>query len=310
MSKAGVVNEIYKTARVNFPRRHVILKDINDLWQADLVDLQSISSYNCGYKYILVVIDAFSKYVWTIPLKRKTKDEVFAAFKGLFKDKQIPKNLQTDLGTEFYNNRLKKLTQAYNINHYSTFSIKKASIAERFIRTLKTKLYKQFGLNGNYIWINGTLDKVVETYNDTFHRTIGCKPIEVNDETKIGIVERYARLNATSNLVKRKKHIKLNDFVRISKYKGTFEKGYTPNWSTEIFKIIKIQNTNPITYLLEDMKKQSILGAFYAQELQKTKFPDIYLIEKVLKKSKNQVYVKWLGLPTCENSWIRLSNVL
>lgn len=308
MSKADVVNEIYRTARVNFPRRHVILKDINDLWQADLVDLQSISNYNYGYNYILVVIDAFSKYAWSFPLKRKTKDEVFAAFKRLWKGNLIPKNLQTDLGTEFYNNRLKKLTQSLNINHYSTFTTKKASIAERFIRTIKSKLFKQFGLNGNYIWMNGTLDKLVETYNHTRHRTIGCKPVEVNDDNKTIIKERYAKLIAHS--AKRKSKFKTGDFVRISKHKGAFEKGYTPNWSSEIFKIFKTQNTNPITYLIEDMRQQPILGAFYTEELQKTKYPDIYLVEKVLKRSKNKVYVKWLGLPVSENSWIHSSNVL
>lgn len=83
-----------------------------------------------------------------------------------------------------------------------------------------------------------------------------------------------------------------------------------PNWSTEIFKIRKTQNTDPATYLLEDMRCQPILGSFYVQELQKTKHPDIYLVEKVLKKSKNKVYVKWLGLPTSENSWIKNTNVL
>lgn len=311
MSKADVVNEIYKNARVNFPRRHVMMKDIDDLWQADLIDLQSISKQNCGYNYILVVIDTFSKYGWSYPLKRKTKDEVSAAFEHLFKQGRTPKNLQTDLGTEFYNNKLKKLTLTYNVNHYSTFSTKKASIAERFIRTLKSKLYKQFGLNGNYKWMNGTLDQIVKGYNNTHHRTINCKPIEVTERNKIDILERYAKLVKLSlPLLNRRKVFKVDDFVRISKYKGTFEKGYTPNWSTEIFKIIKVQKTIPITYLLEDMRHQPILGAFYAPELQKTKYPDIYLVEKVLKVKKNKVYVKWLGLSPHENSWIDKNNVL
>lgn len=311
MSKVDVINEIHKNARVNFPRRHVIMKDIDDLWQADLIDLQSLSKQNRGFNYILVVIDTFSKYAWTYPLKRKTKDAVFSAFEHLFKQGRKPKNLQTDFGTEFYNKKIKKLTRAHKINHYSTFSTKKASIAERLIRTLKSKLFKQFGLNGNYKWVNGTLDKVTEVYNNTIHRTINCKPIEVTEINKADTLDRYAKIAMISSfLVKRSKCLKVNDLVRISKYKGTFEKGYTPNWSTEIFKIYKVQKTNPITYLLEDMRHQPILGAFYAMELQKTKCPDIYLVEKVLKRKKDKVYVKWLGLPSHENSWIDTNNVL
>lgn len=104
--------------------------------------------------------------------------------------------------------------------------------------------------------------------------------------------------------------LKAGDYVRISKYKGIFEKGYTPNWSTEIFKIIKAQNTCPVTYLLEDSRHNPILGAFYKEELQKTKHPEVYLVEKVLKRKGNKVFVKWLGLPNDENSWIDKSNVL
>lgn len=106
------------------------------------------------------------------------------------------------------------------------------------------------------------------------------------------------------------KRFQVGDFVRISKYKGIFEKGYTPNWSTEVFKIRKVQNTNPTTYLLQDSKGQIILGTFYAQEINKTKHPDVYLVEKVLKRKGNKVYIKWLGLPRSENSWIDKNNVL
>lgn len=309
MSKIDVINEIHKNVRVNFPRRHVITKDIDDLWQADLIDMQAFSKHNNGLKYILVVIDTFSKYAWAFPLQRKTKEEVSNAFGQLFKERRKPKNLQTDLGTEFYNNKLKKLMKTYSINHYSTYSVKKASIAERFIRTLKCKLYKQFSFKGNYKWIDGTLNDILYNYNHTFHRTIGCQPIEVNENKRKSIIERLVK-NVIIKSVKENKRLKIGDFVRISKYKGVFEKGFTPNWSTEIFKIIKVQNTCPVTYLIEDMRHQPILGAFYVYELQKTKHPHIYLVERVLKRKGNKVFVKWLGLPSNENSWIKKSNVL
>lgn len=307
MSKADVVNEIHRNARVNFPRRHVVMKDIDDLWQADLIDMQSFSKNNNNFKYVLVVIDTFSKYAWTYPLKSKNKECVWTAFKYLLQKGRTPKNLQTDFGTEFYNKKFQLLMKQYNINHYSSFSTKKASIVERFIRTLKSKMYKDFSFKGKYKWSDGTLDKLLFEYNYTKHRTINEMPAKVNKYNKNKILNRYL---TTSQDIKKKCKFKVGDFVRISKYKGTFEKGYTPNWSTEIFKIYKIQYTTPVTYLIKDVRDQPILGAFYTEELLRTKYPEIYLVEKVLKRSGNKIYVKWLGLSSNENSWIDASNIV
>lgn len=308
MSKADVINEIHKQARVRFKRRTVVMKDIDDLWQADLIDMQMYSKLNNGYNYILVVIDTFSKFTWTYPLKQKNKEQVTKAFEKIVELGRIPLNLQTDRGTEFYNEKFKHLMKKYKINHYSTFSTKKASIAERVIRTLKNKLFKQFSLQGNYRWIDGVLHKIVQEYNHTFHRTIACMPADVNECTKKNVLRRYNKLLHSNTAKSKKNRFTVGDYVRISKYKGSFGKGYTPNWSTEIFKIIKAQNTCPTTYLLQDANYQPILGAFYEEELQKTKYPNIYLVEKVIKKKGNKVFVKWLGLPDSENSWIDRSN--
>lgn len=309
MSKADVVNEIHKNVRVNFRRRRVIMRDIDDLWQADLIDMQKFSKENHGYKYILVVIDTFSKYVWAYPLKQKTKNYICKAFITLFSKGRVPKNLQTDLGTEFYNNELNNIFVKHNIRHYSTYSVKKASIAERVIRTLKSKMYKLFSLKGNYKWSDSTLNDIIHEYNNTFHRTIGLKPIEVNKNNTRMLLERYVKACEPKQKLKKNK-FKVGDFVRISKYKGIFDKGYTPNWSAEIFRIVKVQKTSPPTYLIEDARNQAILGSFYEQELSKTKHPNIYLIEKVLKTKGKQIFVKWLGLPSNENSWVNKSNIV
>ena len=103
---------------------------------------------------------------------------------------------------------------------------------------------------------------------------------------------------------------RLDDPVRVSKFKTIFEKGYTPNWSTEVFKIVKVQKTNPVTYILEDSCGKPIAGGFYEHELHQVANPDVYLVEKVLRKRGNEVYVKWLGLDKSYNSWIRKDNVL
>lgn len=308
MSKEDVVNEIHKNARVNFPRRCVLLRDIDDLWQADLIDVQKISNINSNNNFILIVIDCFSKYVWVRPLKNKTKDCVTIAFQSILHNGRVPLNLQTDWGKEFYNKSFKKLMQVLSINHYSTYSTKKASIVERVIRTIKGKLYKKFSLKGNYKWVDGTLEKVVNDYNHTKHSTIQMYPARVNKHTKHILMQRYNILNKAK--IKKKCFIGVGDVVRISKHKANFDKGYTPNWSTELFKVSVVQNTDPTTYLLEDSRKNKVLGSFYAQELQKTRNPDVYLVEKVLKKKGNKVFVKWLGLPSKENSWISNTNIL
>lgn len=100
------------------------------------------------------------------------------------------------------------------------------------------------------------------------------------------------------------------DYVRISKYRNAFSKGYTPNWSNEIFRIRKVNFTNPSTYLLEDKENKHIEGAFYTEELQKVKHPDVFLVEKVIRRKGNKILVKWLGLENKHNSWINKSDLV
>ncbi|KAL6418277.1 hypothetical protein ACFW04_012230 [Cataglyphis niger] len=103
---------------------------------------------------------------------------------------------------------------------------------------------------------------------------------------------------------------KIGDSIRVSKCKTIFEKDYTPNWTTEVFKIFKVQPTNPVTYLLEDYREKSIAGAFYKYELRRANYPDVYLVEKVLCRRDDKVYVKWLGFDGSHNSWIYKDNVI
>lgn len=306
--KEHVVEELHKPARVHFRRRRVILKGLNDLLQADLVEMLPYAKFNKGYRYILVVINAFSKFVWTVPVKRKTGKEVATALNSILKNlSNAPKNLQTDLGKEFYNSEVRNLLQRYNIHHYSVYSSKKASIVERVNRTLKSKMWKQFSIQGSYRWLT-LLPSITKDYNNTPHKTTGMKPIEVAPKDEKRLLSNVFRHIKTID----PKHRKFNegDFVRISKHREAFTKGYTPNWSNEIFTISQIQNTNPTTYLLRDSNGQDIMGGFYVEELQKVKFPDVYLVEKVLRRKKNMVYVKWLGLDKSHNSWIDKNNVL
>jgi hypothetical protein len=232
-----VVDEIHKQARINFPRRRVIVKSLNDLFQADLVEMIPYSGENNGFKYILVVINCFSKFVWAFPLKTKTGYEVVENMEKVFKQQQ-PKNLQTDMGKEFFNKTFQLLMKKYNINHYNTYSEKKASIVERVNRTLKNLMWKEFNYHAHYRWIN-LLDNIVQKYNNSKHRTIGMKPSEVKKKHEKKLLNTvYNRIKIVN--LSSKFHV--GDHVRISKTRGVFDKKYMPNWSTEIFTIKK----NPI----------------------------------------------------------------
>lgn len=107
----------------------------------------------------------------------------------------------------------------------------------------------------------------------------------------------------------KKPKFKINDKVRISKYKHAFSKGYTPNWTTEVFTITKVLNTNPVTYQLKDELNNTIFGCFYEQEITKTDFPNTFLIERILKRNKNKMFVKWMGFDSSRNSWIEKNDV-
>ena len=305
--KIQLVNELHRPARKKFPRRRIIIKGLDDLWQMDLAEMRPYASVNKDHKLIMVVIDCFSKYLWTRPLKSKTGAEIARAFADILShaNNRIPKNLQTDQGTEFYNEKFQSLMKKFSINHYHTYTIMKAAIAERVIRTLNEKLYKFFSLNGSYRWID-VLPEITKNYNDTKHTTIRCKPSDVTKASEQDILKSVYNHIKIAGIRK----FNVGDIVRISKAKHVFEKNYTPNWTTELFKIVKVRITKPTTYILEDLHGTPIKGAFYPEELQKTINPDIYLVEKVLRKKGKKVFVKWLGFDDTHNSWIDSNNKL
>lgn len=313
MNKQDIVEQLHRSARKNFTRRSYSMRGINDTWQADLVEMQPWANQNRGFRYILMVIDVFSKRAWAKPLKNKTGDEVTQAMSNIFKvnPENIPHNMHTDLGKEFYNTKFQKLMQQHNINHYSTYSKMKASIVERLNRTILNRMWRLFSLQGSHKWLNN-LQPIIESYNVTKHRTIKMRPIDVNEKNQALLLQTVYRKNNTLyvDAKEKKNKIKAKDYVRISKYKSLFEKGYTPSWSTEIFLVKKVAPTEPITYHLSDLNGNEIKGCFYEYELQKTKNTDIYLVEKIIRRKGNKVFVKWLGFDDSHSSWINANDVL
>lgn len=302
-----LVNELHRQVRRNFPRRQTLMRGIDDTLQADLVEMIPYASENDGMKYILTVINIFSKKAYVRALLNKTGKEVTKAMKSILDSMDHPIRLiHVDNGHEFYNRTMQNMLRQRRIKMYSVYSTKKAAIVERFNRSYKNLMWKQFSMRGSYKWID-LLDKLVDVYNNRIHRTIKMKPNDVDKSVERHLLDTVYRPKTS---VESKSKFKVGDHVRMSKYKYVFDKGYTPNWTTEIFKIKEIQQTNPITYLLVDEKGQKIKGTVYKEELQSVSYPKLFLVEKVLKRRGNQEYVKWLGLDATHNSWISANQVL
>ena len=272
------------------------MNGIDEIWAADLVDMQAFSEFNEGTKYLLTVIDVFSKYGWMIALTDKTGKSVADALKKIFIERQ-PTKLWVDKGKEFYNKDVQKLVELY-----STENEEKSSVVERWNRTMKEKMWKYFSANSTNRYID-ILDKLVEQYNNTNHSSIKMTPVEASKKKNEGRVWRNLYPDHAWRQEEAHPKFAIGDKVRIAKKKKHFEKGYTPNWTEESFTISKIQYTTPITYKIIDYNGEEIDGTFYEPELQKTS-QETFRIEKVLTKKGTKSLVKWLGYPESFNSWV------
>lgn len=267
--------------------------------------MQKLSKWNRGYKYLLMVLDLFSKYGWIVPLKTKTGLEVSKAFESILK-KNKPKKLWVDKGKEYYNKNVLDLLAKHKIEIYSTENEEKSSVCERWNRTIKEKMYKRFTMQNNTVYID-ILPKILASYNNSKNRSIGMTPNEARKPENYGKV--YLKMVGGDPSSSAGSLFKVGDTVRISKYKRkTFDKGYTPNWTEEVFVIDEIRPTSPITYKIKDLSGEEIKGTFYREELQKTD-QTIFRIEKVIRKTKDKALVKWKGYPDQFNSWVSLKEL-
>ena len=182
---------------------------------------------------------------------------------------------------------------------FSTCNEGKSVVAERFIRTLKNKIFKHMTAISKNVYFD-VLDNIVDKYNNTVHRIIKMKPIDVTGDS-------YSEYNEGFN--KKDLKFKAGHHARISKYKNVFAKGYAPNWSEEVFVVSTTKNTVPWNYVINDLNEEEITGSFYEKELQKT-FQEKFRIKKVLNRKGCKLYVKWKGYDNSFNSWINKKDLM
>ena len=295
-----LADELHKPIIKKFKKRKVYSSFRGNIWGADLAYMQLLNKFNKGFRFLLCIIDIFSKYAQVIPLKDKKVISIVNGFqKTINNSKRKPNKIWVDKGSEFYNNSFKKWLQDNDIVMYSANNEGKSVIAERFIRTLKNKIYKYMTSISKNVYID-KLDDIAKKYNNTYHTSIKMKPADVKDNT-------YIDFKNESN--DKNPKFKVGDHVRISEYKNIFAKGCMPVWSEEIFIIKKIKNTVPWTYVINDLNGEEITGTFYEKELQGTKQNE-FRIEKVIRRKGDKLYVNWKGYDNSFNSSIDKKDIV
>ena len=286
--------------------RRIYTKGIKYLFQIDLVDMTKFEKKNNGYRWIITIIDTFSKKAWAFKMKRKAAKSIMAVMVPFLRENK-PQKIEFDQGTEFYNGSFLNLLNKHKIKYFSVYSDRKCAIVERFNRTLKTRMYRSFTARGSHKWID-VLQDLVNGYNNTKHSSTKFAPNDVNDNN-----EHIVRKNLYPKIKKELKHIiehfKEGQTVRISTKKSIFQKGYDQTYSYEVFTINEVKDTYPVTYGLQDYKGNLIDGSFYTNELQAVDVTDnIWPIEKILNTriqgGKTEYFVKFQGYPEEANTWI------
>ena len=223
---------LHRPPNRRFPTAPVMVLNIDQQWVADLVEMQPYWRQNKGARYLLTVVDVLSKYAWVRPLKRKTGAEVVEAFQSIVEEGRHPQTLQTDQGKEFYNAAVQRWLQREGIHYFSTSGDAKAAIAERFNRTLKSRLYRYFTA-ANKVQYLDAVPPLVAQYNADVHRSIGMAPQDVNVTNEAQV---WHRLYG-GRTRKRCSPFQVGDYVRLTERLKPFKKGYLPQWTEEVFKI-------------------------------------------------------------------------
>ena len=248
------INEIYsKAPKKNYITNKTDVYYIDDIWSLDILDLKDYGpENNRGYRYVLVIIDNFSKFGWTIPLKNKNAQTIKDSFENIIiTSKRKPTLLESDRGKEFYNNIFQEFLNKNNIKLYSRNSSYGAVFAERFNRTIRDLLKRPVFEKGDGNWID-VLPKITKQYNNQIHSSTKLSPKDASLKKNEGFVYK--------NLLDKRKKVKpkfqINDLVRVADLKKTFSKGDTTNWSYKLYKITEIINDTIPSYKIDNLSER------------------------------------------------------
>ena len=261
--KQKIAKEIFSPVVKKFDRIQIQTHYKDECWSIDLIDRSSLAKYNKNYKFIFTIIDNHTKFAWAIPLKDKSGKSTTTAFKKLIEtSKRKPEKVWSDRGKEFYNKTFLDFLKQNEIQIYSTHSDLKAVFVERFNRTLLDLIKEPMYIEGKACWLNH-INSALDKYNNRVHTTTRMTPFEASNKP----IDPPTFVNKP-----KQPKFQVGDYVRVPDKRNIYSKGYTTNWNRELFKIQKINPTNPITYTLEDENNEQIAGKYYEQELLRSVF--------------------------------------
>lgn len=303
--RSVIVKELYAPYRVKYKTRRIELRGFNDLLEVDLADFSKLKSFNDNNTFVLVAINAFSRKVYTEPLKNKTGKEVVRAMKkNLDRAKTKFIHLFSDSGKEFFCSEfLNNIVKPYGLIHYTTKSNHHASHCERYVKSLKTMIYKYLDLKGTNRYID-VLQKITEQLNNRAHSRYKFIPNKVTEKDEKRLLKIFNKKRPLAKKVK----FKINQQVRISEIPKHFRRAFLPYWSTNLYTIKAINRKEPVVYTLADHSGKILPRKYYTEQLQLTKARDCYLVEKIVKKKGNKVLVRYLGYGPEFDEWVENEN--
>ena len=307
---------IHRQRTGSFKRSRVIVAGIGDQYDADLMDISSVSEQNDGVTFTLVVIDVFSRKLWVEPMTNKSNEATLVALKKVFKRAPIPRRLRTDKGAEFVGKPMIAYYKSIGVLHYVTYNEQKANYCERVIKTLKKKIFRIFTQTRKKRYID-VLQDLVSGYNRTYHESIRMTPLEVTEKNETMLWwESYLPSDTSGVRGLKPFTYKVGDVVRVSLTRQRMDREYTERWTNELFRIRRryYRQRQPV-YQVEDYAGEDLDGSFYEVELQRVTVDadTLWRVSEVLDTrgsgSTKEHLVKWQGWPKKYNSWVAASGI-
>ena len=299
-----------------YKRQHVVVSDIDHIWMADLADFKDYTAENGQYRYLLTVIDVFSRWGMGEPVHNKSGQSVAQALENVFnRERRMPIKLCTDQGREFVNPQVQQLLRDNAISLYHTKDQQmKATLVERFNKTIKDSLTRLMMYSESVVWTDKIQD-IMTGYNHSVHHKLKMSPMDVMNATdyqKHLLCETmmpHACDKADDFLrnVQDDQKFNVGYWVVLQREKQTFEHGFTPRWTREMFQISKkCFKHGHVMFHLQDSQGEQVEGSWLSDQLQEISGKDGInkVVEEVVDRQPGQVKVKYLGYPDKYNQWV------
>lgn len=311
------VYQVHSAAKRRGETESIIVEFVDDQWDADILMLGNKPGKNRNYRYLLGVIDLFTRYAWVRPLRQKTAQETAKAFEDILSEGRKCLLLRTDAGKEFTGRPFQDMLKRRKIPDIRAYGEVKANYIERFFRTLQRRFY-QYSYHNNTSKFIDVIQDIVKSYNNTVVSTTGFKPSEVNEDNALALYDKvYTPILRKRSEERVKLSFRVGDLVRLSLFGDRFKRGFTQSWSEEVFEIFAVVKSHPARYKVQDLLGEEIEGSFYKGELKVANATDIesvnWKIEKILSTRRvrgvRKSLVKWYGYSDKFNTLINTADV-